>query len=147
VILGIGLGAAGLAHPSDASLNARLVGSKSAERFWVPGHIVGSDYVQFGAAVGLYVIGRYIVRPAPGEPRTNKLSHLGFDLLRAHIVSQAFSEGIKIAVSLAPRLARRVVGQSSAVTGDPTTRSCPLRYVAASRSRLRGRRRRWRIDA
>jgi len=98
VILGIGGAAAGLAHPADASLNARLVGSKAAERFWVPGHIVGSDYVQVGTAVGLYVIGRYVMPHAQGEPKTNKLSHLGFDLLRAQIVSEAFTEGIKVAV-------------------------------------------------
>ena len=98
VILGIGGAAAALAHPADRTLNARLVGSKAAERFWTPGHIVGSDYVQVGTAVGLYVIGRYVMPHAEGEPKTNKLSHLGFDLLRAQIVSQAFSAGIKVAV-------------------------------------------------
>jgi membrane-associated phospholipid phosphatase len=98
VILGIGAGAAGLAHPVDRSLNAHLVGSTAAERLWAPGHIVGSDYVQFGTAIGLYATGRYIVAHREGESQTNKLSHLGFDLLRAQIVSQAFSEGIKLAV-------------------------------------------------
>jgi membrane-associated phospholipid phosphatase len=98
VILGVGAAAAALAHPADRTLNAHLVGSKAAERFWVPGHIVGSDYVQAGTAVGLYVVGRYVMPHAPGEPRTNKVSHLGFDLLRAQIVSQAFVQGIKLAV-------------------------------------------------
>jgi membrane-associated phospholipid phosphatase len=98
VILGIGGAAAGLAHPVDDSVNARLVGSKGAERFWVPGHILGSDYVQAGTAVGLYVVGRYIVPPAPDGSRTNKLSHLGFDLVRAQLVSQGFVQGIKFAV-------------------------------------------------
>jgi membrane-associated phospholipid phosphatase len=97
VILGIGGAGAALAHPADRTLNARLVGSTAAERFWVPGHIVGSDYVQIGAAVGLYAIGRYVV-PHDDTERTNKLSHLGFDLLRAQLVSQAFSEAIKVTV-------------------------------------------------
>jgi membrane-associated phospholipid phosphatase len=98
VILAIGGGAAALAHPADRSLNAHLVGSTAAERLWKPGHIVGSDYVQIGTAVGLYAIGRYVVPHTEGSPQTNKISHLGFDLLRAQIVSQAFLQGIKVAV-------------------------------------------------
>jgi membrane-associated phospholipid phosphatase len=98
VILGIGGAAAGLAHPADRRVNARLVGSTSADRFWKPGHILGSTYVQAGTAVGLYVVGRYIVPHAEGASKTNKLSHLGFDLLRAQIVSQALTTGIKVAV-------------------------------------------------
>lgn len=35
---------------------------------------------------------------AQGEPKTNKVSHLGFDLMRALIVSQALTQGIKVAV-------------------------------------------------
>jgi len=96
VILGIGAAAAGLAHPADQSVNARLVGSTAAERFWVPGHIVGSAYVQVGASVGLYAVGRYILPHAEDAPQTNKLSHLGFDLLRAQLVSEALSTAIKV---------------------------------------------------
>jgi membrane-associated phospholipid phosphatase len=54
--------------------------------------------VQGGTAVGLYAIGRYVLPRAQGEPRTNKVSHLGFDLIRAGLVSQAMTQGIKIAV-------------------------------------------------
>jgi hypothetical protein len=54
-------------------------------------------YVQTGVAVGLYAIGRYIL-PAEGETKTNKVSHLGFDLIQATIVTQTFVQGIKIAV-------------------------------------------------
>jgi len=36
--------------------------------------------------------------PADGASKTNKVSHLGFDLLRALIVSQALTQGIKVAV-------------------------------------------------
>lgn len=98
VILGIGGAAAGLAHPADNSLNARMVGSKAVGRFFAPGKYVGSVYVQVGTAVGLYAIGRYILPPVEGESRTNKVSHLGFDLLRAGIVSQAFAQAIKVSV-------------------------------------------------
>ena len=35
---------------------------------------------------------------AEGEPKTNKVSHIGFDMLRALIVSQPLTQGIKISV-------------------------------------------------
>lgn len=98
VILGIGAGAALLAHPIDDDVNAHLVGSKSFSRFWEPGHIVGSVGVQGGLALGLYFGGRYLVPAVQGQPRTNKWSHLGYDLLRAQLLSQAFIQGIKLGV-------------------------------------------------
>jgi membrane-associated phospholipid phosphatase len=54
-------------------------------------------YVQLGTAVGLYTIGRYALPPEQGK-HTNKVSHLGFDLLRAAIVSQALTQGLKYTV-------------------------------------------------
>jgi hypothetical protein len=82
-----------------------LVGKTSADRFWKAGNIIGSASTQIGVSVGLYVIGRYIVRPDPSapategsSPRTNKWSHMGLDLLRAQIVSQTFVHAIKYSV-------------------------------------------------
>ena len=105
VILGIGAGAALLAHPVDDDVNARLVGRQSAKRFWAPGKVIGSAPTQAALSIGLYAIGRYVVKPDPSapvtagtSPRTNKWSHLGFDLLRAQIVSQTFVHSIKYAV-------------------------------------------------
>jgi hypothetical protein len=105
VILGIGAGSALLAHPADDNVNARLVGSKTAERLWIPGHILGAAYTQAGVSVGLWAIGRYIVPPDPEQPaaagvspRTNKWSHMGFDLLRAQIVAQTVVQATKFAV-------------------------------------------------
>jgi membrane-associated phospholipid phosphatase len=98
VILAIGGGAAALAHPADDEVNASLVGSDAVGRFFAPGKYIGAAYTQAGVAIGLYVIGRYLMPHAEGEPRTNKVSHLGFDLLRGLIVSQALTQGIKIAV-------------------------------------------------
>ena len=94
VILGIGAAAAAAAHPVDDEVNAHLQGSDAAARFFAPGKWIGSAYVQTGTAVGLYVIGRYALPHADGE-RTNKVSHIGFDMLRALIVSQAFTQAIK----------------------------------------------------
>ena len=105
VILGIGAGGALLAHPADDNVNARLVGSKTAERLWVPGHILGAAYTQAGVSIGLWAIGRYVVPPDPQQPavegvspRTNKWSHMGFDLLRAQIVAQTVVQATKFAV-------------------------------------------------
>jgi membrane-associated phospholipid phosphatase len=97
VILAIGAGAAAIAHPADDEVNARLVGSNAVGRFFAPGKYIGAAYTQAGAAIGLYVVGRYVMPHAQGEPRTNKVSHLGFDLLRSLIVSQALTQGLKIA--------------------------------------------------
>jgi membrane-associated phospholipid phosphatase len=54
--------------------------------------------VQVGSAVGLWVVGRYIVAPAADQPRTNKYSELGFDLIRAQILSQSIVHGMKYSI-------------------------------------------------
>jgi membrane-associated phospholipid phosphatase len=95
VILAIGGAAAALAHPADDAVNEQLVGSSTVGRFFAPGKYVGSTYAQAGAAVTLYAVGRYMLPRKDGEPRTNKASHLGFDLLRSVIVSQALTQAIK----------------------------------------------------
>lgn len=96
VILGIGAGAAALAHPVDDEVNSHLAGSQAAANFFAAGKWIGSVYVQAGSAVGLYVVGRYAM-PHETDARTNKVSHLGFDMLRALIVSQALTQAMKIA--------------------------------------------------
>ena len=98
VILGIGGAAAALAHPVDDEVNDKLAGSDAAARFFAPGQYIGSFYTQVGMATSLYVVGRYVVPHAEGGPRTNKVSHVGFDMLRALIVSQTLTQGIKVAV-------------------------------------------------
>jgi membrane-associated phospholipid phosphatase len=95
VILAIGSGAAALGHRADDSVNSRLTGSRGAERFFAAGQWAGASWVQTSTAAGLYVVGRYVLPPAEGTPKTNKVSHLGFDLLRAQLLSQAFVRGIK----------------------------------------------------
>ncbi|MEO6577846.1 MAG: phosphatase PAP2 family protein [Candidatus Limnocylindria bacterium] len=97
VILAIGAAAAAAAHPIDDSVNHRLVGSPTVNRIFAPGKWIGSAPVQIGTAVGLYAVGRYVLPHVEGGSRTNRVSHLGFDLLRAAMVSQALTQGIKIA--------------------------------------------------
>jgi len=105
VVFGVGPGWALLAHPIDDDVNAHLVGKKAAKWFWAPGKYLGAAYTQAGISLGLYVIGRYVVPPDPDKPllegespRTNKWSHMGFDLLRAQIVSQTVVQATKFAV-------------------------------------------------
>ena len=98
VILGGGAVAALIAHPADDYVTSHMVNSDTAEKVFVAGKWLGSTYVHVGAAAGLYLVGRYVIRPGPDGSRTNKVSHLGFDLLRAQILSQAVVHGIKYSV-------------------------------------------------
>jgi membrane-associated phospholipid phosphatase len=97
VILGIGAGAAALVYPWDDEINSELQEANTLKTILKPGKYIGHAWVQGGAALGMYLIGRYAMEPAQGS-HTNKVAHLGFDLLRANIVTGAFTYGIKVAV-------------------------------------------------
>ena len=97
-LVGIGAAAALATHPADDYVQSHIVGNDVATNFFKLGRWVGSAQVQLGTAIGLWAVGRYVVAPAADEPQTNKYSHLGFDLLRAQIVSQALVHGIKYSV-------------------------------------------------
>jgi hypothetical protein len=98
VLLGAGGLAALAVHPADDYIEEHIVGNDTADKFFKPGRYIGSAPVQLGTAVGLWVVGRYIVAPAADAPQTNKWSHMGFDLLRSQILSQALVHGIKYTV-------------------------------------------------
>jgi hypothetical protein len=98
VILAIGGATAALVHPADTDVTEEFSESSGVKNFFAPGKYIGSTYVQAGTAVGLYVIGRYMLPKKDGASKTNKVSHLGFDLLRSLIVSQALTQGIKYSV-------------------------------------------------
>ena len=96
VILAIGGAAAALVHPADDCINEELQESDGLRRALAPGRYLGSTYVQAGAAIGTYLIGRYAVKT--GESKTNRVSHIGFDLLRAQVVAASLTYGVKVAV-------------------------------------------------
>lgn len=98
VIVSIGAGTALAGHPFDDEVNSHIVGSQTVGRFFAPGKWIGSAWVQGGTAVGLYAVGRYVLPPAKGEARSNRISHLGYDLLRAQIVSQTLVQSLKHAI-------------------------------------------------
>jgi membrane-associated phospholipid phosphatase len=95
VILGIGAGTALATHLEDDYVEEHIVGENAANKFFSLGQWVGNYYVQIGSAVGLWAVGRYVLSPAEGQPRTNKYSELGFDLLRAQLLSQGLVQATK----------------------------------------------------
>ena len=98
VLLGVGAGAALATHPADDYVEAHIVGNDTADKIFSVGKIVGSAEVQIGASVGLWAVGRYIISPTAGESRTNRYSVIGFDLMRAQIISQAVVHGMKYSI-------------------------------------------------
>jgi membrane-associated phospholipid phosphatase len=98
VLLAGGAGAALLAHQADDYIAEHIVGSEGADKFFKPGKIIGSAGFQTGSALSLWLIGRYIVPKNEDGSHSNRASHLGLDLLRAQIVSQAMVHALKYSV-------------------------------------------------
>jgi membrane-associated phospholipid phosphatase len=88
--LAAGGGLAFAVHPLDDDLNGRLVGSSFWSDFFEPGRIIGYGATQFGTAAATYAWGKTRKEP--------KVVHLGVDLLRAQIVTQLLTYGVKVAV-------------------------------------------------
>jgi len=97
-LLGIGAASALATHPADSYVQSHIVGNSTATRFFSVGKWAGSTYVQIGSGVGLWAVSRYVVAPAADESRTNKFSEIGFDLMRAQIVSQVVVQGMKYSI-------------------------------------------------
>lgn len=95
VILGIGGGSSYASHFADGYVQEHIVGNKNADRFFSLGQWVGSTYVMAASSVGLWAVGRYIIGPSADEPKTNKWSEMGFDMMRAQMLAQAVTHGTK----------------------------------------------------
>jgi membrane-associated phospholipid phosphatase len=83
-----GTAAALAVHPEDKDINARLVGSGTADTMFAPGHIIGSTYLMLGASAATYVWGR-----AMDQPRAQ---HLGMDLIESSILAEGLTQGMKL---------------------------------------------------
>ena len=94
IVLGVGGGLAAIAHPADDTLNAHLVGAGTG-RFFAPGKYVGGTAMVVGVPLGVYAIGRYVMPANVDGRHTNKMSHLGFDLVRAQIMSGMLVQAVK----------------------------------------------------
>jgi hypothetical protein len=97
VILGVGGAGALAVHPVDQEVTDHLSGSSTAHGFWAPGKYIGGVGMAV-APVAIYMLGRYVFAPAADAPKTNKWSHLGFDLVRAQVVNEVFVQAIKFSV-------------------------------------------------
>jgi membrane-associated phospholipid phosphatase len=71
-------------------VNARLAGD-AAHNFFLPGKVIGYGAVQIGAAIGTWAYGRV-------TNKRGRAAHIGLDLLRAQIVTQAVTYGLKYTV-------------------------------------------------
>lgn len=89
--LGAGAGLSLLGHRADRQVTATLSGSQPVEEALDPGQVIGGVPFQLGATVATYALGRITRKPS--------LTHLGTDLARAHVVSQAITQGIKVAAA------------------------------------------------
>lgn len=87
LLLGIGAGLAGFAHPQDTRVTSSMHANEDAKGFFGPGAYMGNFYLNLGASFATYAVGR-----ATGN---SKLAVVGADLARAQIVAQATTQGIK----------------------------------------------------
>lgn len=88
--MGWGGAAAWVVHPLDDNVNQHFMGG-GTDAFWSPGKVLGLGYVQIGGAVATWGIGRAI-------DKRGRVAHIGLDLLRAQIVTQSLTYGLKYGV-------------------------------------------------
>jgi hypothetical protein len=86
--LAIGGGLALTLHPLDDNVSEHFADSSGNNAFWKPGKVIGYGAVQIGAAIGTWAIGR-------ATDKRGRVAHLGLDLLRAQIVTQTLTYGLK----------------------------------------------------
>ena len=116
-----GGGAAALAiHPKDPDINARLV-NKTTDRLWTPGHVLGSTEFILPVAATAYLLGRH--------EHGRRLQHLGMDEIEATLLSEAFTEGLKLAVRRERPI--EIDGQQSHTYSFPSGHSM-LTFAAAT---------------
>jgi hypothetical protein len=91
ICLGIGGGVSWAFSGLDESVNDYFQDSGLSHAFWQPGKYIGLGEVQIGAAIGTWAIGHW------KDPH-GWLAHLGLDLLRAQILTQTITYGLKVTV-------------------------------------------------
>lgn len=85
--LAVGGGLSGLSHEADDDLTAHL-SSSGAVGTLKPGRVIGGALAQAGAAFATYGIGRLAKSPATAA--------VGADLVRAQLLTQGITQGIKL---------------------------------------------------
>jgi len=90
ITLGVGGSLSWALSGLDDSVNEYFQDSGLSHAFWQPGKYIGLGEVQIGAAIGTWAVGHW------KDPH-GWLAHLGLDLLRAQIVTQTITYGLKVA--------------------------------------------------
>jgi membrane-associated phospholipid phosphatase len=88
--LAIGLVAASVGHIADGSTSGALSGAKGMDKLFSPGTTLGGARFQLIGALATYTVGR-----TTGHTR---VAAFGADLVRANIMAQALTGGIKLSV-------------------------------------------------
>ena len=89
IILGLGVAATGALHPSDDDVAAWVAQQGGSLTYTPIGGLIGNEWLQGGAAVGTYVIGRLQDSPT--------IAHIGSDLIRAQLLNGVLTLGLKVA--------------------------------------------------
>jgi PAP2 superfamily protein len=90
LILGTGATVALAVRPTDRDVSRSFAAAESLERALEPGNTIGNGYVQIAAAACTWVTGRVTHHP--------RLTATGVDLMEAHLLNGAFTQGLKYAV-------------------------------------------------
>jgi membrane-associated phospholipid phosphatase len=89
-ILGVGGAGALIAHPADDNL-ADWAARQQSSSYTTFGRVIGDGWVQGGAAIGAYAVGRLT--------QDARLTHIGSDLIRGQVLNGALTTGIKVVVN------------------------------------------------
>jgi membrane-associated phospholipid phosphatase len=90
IVLGVGAGVSAGVHPADARLVRDAATATTLEESLDPGQTIGDGYVQLGGAVATYLGGRLFHSP--------RVATVGAALIRAQVVTEVLTEGVKVAV-------------------------------------------------
>ena len=90
ITIGAGGALALAVRPADRNLTRRASLSEDMGEAFGPGSGLGSGYAQFGGAIATWMIGK-----ATDSPRVQAL---GYDLVRAQVVNEILTQGLKFGV-------------------------------------------------
>lgn len=77
-------------HPFDDDINRHLATSKTADKLFAPGAVIGQGYFIIPAAAATYVFGRL--------DHNGRVQHLGMDEIEAGLLSLGIVEALKVSV-------------------------------------------------
>jgi PAP2 superfamily len=90
IILGAGGGLSAAVHSRDTQLTQDAVGAHGLEHTLDPGQFIGDSYAQAGGALATYLVGRL--------SHNARVATIGAELVRAQIVNEVLTGGLKVAV-------------------------------------------------